>query len=61
MTQIEELKQLYNKAIEDKKDTFIFQNEEVLTEYAKHLIEYLEKYYNNSKLNLENTEDFWLN
>jgi len=40
------LKQEYRKAVQDKKEIFVFQGHELLTEYAKYIIEYL-----NSKMN----------
>ena len=35
-------KKEYKKALEEKKETFMYNNREFLTEYAKYLIEYLE-------------------
>lgn len=36
-----ELTKLYNNAVADKKDQFLFQGQTVLTSYAKYMIEYL--------------------
>jgi len=36
------LKKAYNKAVEDKANTFIFKDTELLVPYAKYLIKYLE-------------------
>jgi hypothetical protein len=36
------LKRRYNKAVKDKEQVFIFEGKEVLTTFAKYLIEYLE-------------------
>lgn len=38
----EQLKELYKKATGDNKNSFLFQEKEFLTSYAKYLIEYLE-------------------
>ena len=35
-----EFKKLYEKAVEEKKDMFIYQEQDVLTNFAKYLIEY---------------------
>lgn len=35
------LKNDYKNAVDNSKDTFMFQGKELLTEYAKYLIEYL--------------------
>ena len=40
------LKQEYKRAVENKQEIFMFQEHELLTQYAKYIIEYL-----NSKLN----------
>lgn len=37
-----DLKKEYKKAVENNKESFIFQNKEIVTGYAKYLIEYLE-------------------
>lgn len=34
------LKRAYNRAIEEKKETFQFKGAEVLTDYAKYVLEY---------------------
>ena len=39
---LERLKRAYNEALEAGKDTFWFDEREVLVTYAKYLIEYLE-------------------
>lgn len=39
---LEELKKLYNKAKSDKQVTFFFEGKEILTNYSKYVIEYLE-------------------
>ena len=39
-------KEKYNRAVENKQEIFIFDGHELLTEYAKYLIEYI-----NSRLN----------
>jgi hypothetical protein len=36
------LKRRYNKAVKDKEEVFIFEGKEILTSFAKYLIEYLE-------------------
>jgi hypothetical protein len=40
------LKQEYKKAVDNNQESFIFQGHELLTQYAKYIIEYL-----NSKMN----------
>ncbi len=35
------LKRAYNKALKDNKETFTFKGAELLTKYAKYLIEYM--------------------
>jgi hypothetical protein len=35
------LQAAYDKAVKEKKETFIFQGQEILTAYAKYLLEYL--------------------
>jgi hypothetical protein len=37
-----DLKQAYKKAIQEEKDTFWFDDKQLLVSYAKYLIEYLE-------------------
>lgn len=39
---LKELKDRYNQAVEAEEETFDFKGGELLTEYAKYLIEYLE-------------------
>jgi len=39
---LQELTKLYNKAVGDNRSKFTFRNSEVLTAYAKYLIQYLE-------------------
>ncbi len=39
--QYRSLKSLYAKAVKDKMDQFIFQGKDMLTSYAKYLIEFL--------------------
>lgn len=36
-----ELKRLYNKAVTDKAEEFVWMDKPILTAYAKYLIEYL--------------------
>jgi len=36
------LKKAYNKAVEDKANTFMFKDTELLVAYAKYLLQYLE-------------------
>jgi hypothetical protein len=43
------LKEEYNKAVESKLNSFIFQDKEILTGYAKYLIEYLENEFKDGK------------
>lgn len=45
MNGLQELKQEYQKALDQNQESFIFQGEEVLTSYAKYLIEYMESYF----------------
>ena len=39
---LKELKKAYEKAVKEKAYSFIFNEQEVLTDYAKYLIQYLE-------------------
>jgi hypothetical protein len=39
---MQELKRLYNKAVKEGKEIFIYNGQEVLVDYAKYLIQYLE-------------------
>jgi hypothetical protein len=39
---LKDLKELYKKAVKDNKDYFIYKQNEIITSYAKYLIEYLE-------------------
>jgi hypothetical protein len=43
------LKKEYNKAVESKLNSFIFQDKEIVTGYAKYLIEYLENEFKDGK------------
>ena len=45
----EELKELYKIASSTGKDIFIFENNELLTSYAKYLIEYLSEIFERDK------------
>lgn len=38
---VNKFKRAYNKAVKEKKESFIFNDREVLTSYAKYMIEYL--------------------
>lgn len=38
-----EFKSLYEKSVKDEKESFEFQGHEVLTSYAKYVIQYLEQ------------------
>ena len=40
-----DLIKMYNQASKDKKESFTFKNHEVLTAYAKYMIEYLRNYF----------------
>lgn len=40
-----ELKKLYNQAVSENKEVFIFQDSEIAVGYTKYLIEYLSKHY----------------
>jgi hypothetical protein len=37
-----ELKRLYKKTVDEKKEMFVWKGQDILTQYAKYLIEYLE-------------------
>jgi hypothetical protein len=39
----EEFKSLYEKSVKDEKESFEFQGHDVLTSYAKYVIQYLEQ------------------
>ena len=39
----EEFKSLYENSVKDEKESFEFQGHEVLTSYAKYVIQYLEQ------------------
>lgn len=39
---LENLKKLYKKAIDNKEEIVIYKNQEIVTGYLKYLIEYLE-------------------
>ena len=43
------LKEAYKKAVEDNAASFIFQEKELVTGYAKYLIEYLENEFKNGR------------
>lgn len=43
------LKHCYKKAVTEKKDMFVFDGREILTAYAKYLIEYLETKFKDGK------------
>ncbi len=40
---IEELEKLYNEALDSKKEVFKFKGKDLLTNYAKYLLEYLKE------------------
>ena len=40
-TKFKKLKTIYNKAVKEQKESFTFEGDEWLTQYAKHVIEYL--------------------
>ncbi len=44
---LKKFKAAYQKAIEEKKDTFLFDGDEFLVSYAKYVIEYLESKFKN--------------
>lgn len=41
MEDLELFEQLYKEALDNNQDFFVFQGQEVLTSYAKYLLEYL--------------------
>ncbi|NIQ14782.1 MAG: hypothetical protein GTO02_10400 [Candidatus Dadabacteria bacterium] len=41
---IEQFKEMYNSAVNEGKELFIFEGSEVLTSYAKYVIEYFNIY-----------------
>ena len=41
-TQYLQLKKVYAQAVKDKKDTLVFRNQQLITDYAKYLIELLD-------------------
>ena len=43
------LKQEYTKALEWQRESFLFNENEYLTSYAKHLVEHLENHFNQRK------------
>jgi len=45
-TKLKLLKNAYNKAIDRDAKTFLFNGQQLLTSYAKHLINYLEDQFN---------------
>ena len=40
-----ELKEVYENAVEEKKDTLFFQNKELFTKYVKYMLEHLKSTY----------------
>lgn len=46
---LKDLKRHYKKAVEDNKESFIFNGDEYLTSYAKYVIEYLESRFKKTK------------
>lgn len=46
---LRELKTLYNKAVKENKESFMYNGDEYLTSYAKYVIEYLETRFNETK------------
>ena len=40
LSDVPSLQRLYKKAIEEKKESFMFKGTEVLTDYAKYVLEY---------------------
>jgi hypothetical protein len=40
--EIQELKKAYKKALEEKQESFVYEGYELVTDYAKYLLEYLE-------------------
>ncbi|HYE68811.1 MAG TPA: hypothetical protein VEA58_09385 [Anaerovoracaceae bacterium] len=43
---LERLKKVYQKAVEDKKESFIFEGNEYVVNFTKYVIEYLESQFN---------------
>lgn len=43
------LKRLYNKAVKEGKESFMYEGNEILTSYCKYLIEYMDTLNKNSK------------
>jgi len=41
---LKDLKRAYNRAVKNEQETFDFQGDELVTAFAKYLIEYLEMY-----------------
>ena len=39
---LEKLKEQYNHSVNNKLESFIFEGQEILTDYAKYMIQYLE-------------------
>jgi hypothetical protein len=48
---VEELRKLYNHAVENKIELFQFEGNDILTEFAKYMLQYLDSKFKNSKLN----------
>ena len=48
---LKEFKRLYNKAVKEGKDSFIFIGDEYLTTYAKYVIEYLTNQFKSDRRN----------
>jgi hypothetical protein len=44
---LKELKRDYNKALKNNSESFFFEEQEMLTAYAKYLIEYLDSKFKN--------------
>lgn len=45
------LKKAYNQAVADKKSSFLFQENEFVTSYAKYVLEYLKPQFENESTN----------
>lgn len=43
---IKRFKRLYEKALKDQQESFYFEGKEVLTTYAKYIVEYVEPVFN---------------
>lgn len=53
MVKLKELKKAYNKAVEGNLDSFYVDNKELVTGYAKYLIEYAEMKGASAETNLD--------